>query len=113
MIADSDDNRRTTVFESSIFEVSVEITHFEPGGVAVLVEGDVCLAASESKQASLDVGVLSFAQTARAGTKSCDATLVAERTNSSGRACFMMEFVMANEFNFLGLYVDDFVFLLT
>lgn len=77
LIDESASKLRITVFESSIFEESVDSLHFELDKVTLVVVGAACLAARESKHASLETELLSFEQAVISGKRSCAEALAA------------------------------------
>ena len=89
LIDDSASRLRIAVFESSILEDSVENLHFELDKVTLVVVGAACLAARESKHASLDTELLSFEQAAISEIISCAEPLAALSANIRENNFFM------------------------
>ena len=89
LIDDSASKLRVAVFESSILEESVDNLHFELDKVMLVVVGAACLAARESKHASLDTELLSFEQAAISGKRSCAEPLAALSAKIRGSIFFM------------------------
>ena len=89
LIDDSASRLMIAVFESSIFEDSLDIRHFVFDGLMMVLDGVVCFAASESKHASLDTELFSFEQAAISGNKSCAELLTALSAKISKGNFFM------------------------
>jgi hypothetical protein len=90
VIGSSAFSMRTTVFESSMRDVSDDTTHFDPELTDVLETGAANLAASASKHANLVAGLFSFEHAASPDTTSWPKAPTAVKVASRRiKTCFM------------------------